>query len=235
MSAPKRPDFIRHVHDLPDNGGTTWPWVDPDEVLGLRTSLSRPLGLMRVGVHHDRLRPGERSSHPHAEGFEEECVYVLSGHPVARIDGTAHALEPGDFCAFAPGTGIQHSIENQTDTDVCLLVVGERLDSAEQAAAAWLALWNGPDAPDAGACSKLFTPDAHYANAAAGVDARGADVIREALADLAPRPPRERLEIVPSADRFALQWAPRGAAPRGVSFALLDGLRPRIRSLTDHG
>ena len=120
-----RPPFVKHVSELPDNGGTTWPWTGSDEILGVRTPLSRPLGLVRLGVHHDLLRPGERSSHPHAERWEEECVYVLEGRPVAWVDGTRHALVPDDIAGFAPGTGVEHTIENPTDSHVRLLVIGE--------------------------------------------------------------------------------------------------------------
>ena len=40
------------------------------------------------------LEPGHRSSLPHAEATEEECVYVLEGNPSAWIDGELHPLEP---------------------------------------------------------------------------------------------------------------------------------------------
>jgi uncharacterized cupin superfamily protein len=119
-----RPDFIKHVSELPDNGGTVWP--GSDEVLSIRTPLSRPLGLVRLGVHYEVLEPGHRTSLPHAEIGEEECVYVLEGHPHAWIDGDLHALQPGDVAVFAPGTGIEHSIVNRGEENVRLLVIGER-------------------------------------------------------------------------------------------------------------
>ena len=119
-----RPEFIRHVDDLP-SGEVVWP--GSDEVLSVRTPLSRPLGLTRLGVHHEVLEPGHRSSLPHAEATEEECVYVLEGKPEAWIDGQLHPLEPDDVVVFAPGTGIRHTITNPTDEPVRLLVIGERV------------------------------------------------------------------------------------------------------------
>jgi uncharacterized cupin superfamily protein len=119
-----RPDFIKHVSELPDNGGTVR--AGSDEVFSIRTPLSRPLGLVRLGVHHEVLKPGHRTSLPHAETVEEECVYVLEGRPHAWIDGTLYPLRPDDIVVFAPGTGIRHTIVNQTEQDVRLLVVGER-------------------------------------------------------------------------------------------------------------
>jgi uncharacterized cupin superfamily protein len=119
-----RPDFIKNVSELPDNGGTMWP--DSDEVFAIRTRLSRPLGFVRLGVHHEVLKPGHRTTRPHAEALEEECVYVLEGHPHAWIDGTLHELRPDDIAVFVPGTGIRHTIVNQSEKDVRLLIVGER-------------------------------------------------------------------------------------------------------------
>jgi uncharacterized cupin superfamily protein len=119
-----RPAFIRNVRDLP-SGDVIWP--GSDEVLSVRTPLSRPLGHTRLGVHHEVLAPGHRSSLPHAEATEEECVYVLEGRPAAWIDGELHPLEPDDIVVFAPATGIRHTITNPTDDPVRLLIVGERV------------------------------------------------------------------------------------------------------------
>jgi uncharacterized cupin superfamily protein len=121
----ERPAFIRHVSELPDNGGTVW--AGSDEVLSIRTPLSRPLGLQRIGVHHEVLEPGHRSSLPHSEPLEEECVYVLEGRPCAWIDGESHRLGPDDIVVFAPGTGIRHTIVNDGESPVRLLVIGERI------------------------------------------------------------------------------------------------------------
>ena len=134
-----RPDFIRHVSDLP-SGDVIWP--GSDEVLAVRTPLSRPLGLTRLGIHHEVLAPGHRSSLPHAEATEEECVYVLEGNPAAWIDGELHPLEPDDVVVFAPATGIRHTITNPTDAPVRLLIVGERVAVGRERVVrfiAWLA------------------------------------------------------------------------------------------------
>jgi uncharacterized cupin superfamily protein len=120
----QRPDFIKHVSELPDNGGSTWP--GRDEVFATRTPLSRPLGFIRLGVHHEVLPPGHRTSLPHAETTEEECVYVLEGEPGAWIDGERYALRPDDIVVFPPATGIRHFIFNDSQAPVRLLIVGER-------------------------------------------------------------------------------------------------------------
>jgi uncharacterized cupin superfamily protein len=139
MPVSTRPDFIKHVSELPDNGGTVW--AGSDEVLAIRTPLSRPLGLVRIGVHHEVLEPGHRSALPHAEPIEEECVYVLEGHPHAWIEGEEFPLSPNDIVVYEPGTGTRHCIINHTDQPVRLLIIGERLVvPAEQvvAFATWL-------------------------------------------------------------------------------------------------
>lgn len=119
-----RPSFVRHVTELPSSRET---YPGDDELMSTGTPLSRPLGLTRLGIHHERLPPGARTSWPHAESLEEEFAYVLSGTPDVWIDGELHRLREGDAIAFVPGTGIAHTFLNDTDEDAVLLVVGEKL------------------------------------------------------------------------------------------------------------
>lgn len=92
--------------------------------MSIGASIGCLLGLVRIGIHHERLPPGRRTSYPHAESAEEEFVYVLEGTPDVWIDGTLLRLAPGDAVAFPGGTGICHTVLN--NTEVRLLVVGER-------------------------------------------------------------------------------------------------------------
>ena len=62
----------------PDN--STYP--DSNELFSIGAPLAR-LGLRRIGIHHERLPPGRRTSYPHAESDEEEFIYVLEGYPEA--------------------------------------------------------------------------------------------------------------------------------------------------------
>lgn len=96
-----------------------------DELLGISASFCQHFGLMRLGIHHERLMPGRRVSWPHAEADEEEFVYVLEGTPDVWLDGHLHRLKPGDGVGFAAGTGIAHTVINNSDSDVRFLVVGE--------------------------------------------------------------------------------------------------------------
>jgi uncharacterized cupin superfamily protein len=79
----------------------------------------------RIGIHMDLLKPGRRTSYPHAERDEEEFVYVVSGDVDCWIDGHIHPMSAGDFVGFAAGTGITHTILNNSDADAVLLVGGE--------------------------------------------------------------------------------------------------------------
>ena len=96
-----------------------------DEKMRIRARLGGHFGLERLGINHDRLLPGRRSSYPHAESAEEEFVYVIEGTPDVWLDGELHRLRPGDAVGFPAGTGLCHTFINNSDAEVRLLVVGE--------------------------------------------------------------------------------------------------------------
>lgn len=123
MADPQRPDFIRHWSELENQAERHYS--GDDEPMGFGAPLAWRFGLTRLGIHHHRLPPGRRSSFPHAESHEEEFVYVIEGRPDVWLDGVLHPLRPGDSVGFPAGTGIAHSFINNSDEDVCLLVVGE--------------------------------------------------------------------------------------------------------------
>jgi uncharacterized cupin superfamily protein len=72
--------------------------------------LSNPLQMKALGVWHERLPPGKRTSWPHAQSKEEEFVFVLKGHPRVWMNGWIETLSPGDLVYFKPGVGIAHCI-----------------------------------------------------------------------------------------------------------------------------
>jgi uncharacterized cupin superfamily protein len=174
--APERHPCIRRASELP-SGDVVWP--GSTEVLSIRTPLSRPLGLVRLGVHHEVLPPGHRSSLPHAEATEEECVYVLEGNPHAWIDEKLYPLAPDDIVAFAPGTGIRHTIMNQTERDVRLLVIGERVAVSRNRVNRFLA-WLEETHPELGPATEQ-APDnlLHLANEFEGGQVRENRGLRE--------------------------------------------------------
>jgi uncharacterized cupin superfamily protein len=123
MSGTERPSFIRHWRALEGPDDAHYP--GDDELMSIGAPLGRLLGMTRIGINHERLPPGRRTSYPHAESTEEEFVFVLEGAPDVWIDGVLHRLAPGDAVAFPAGTGICHTFLNNTEAEVRLLVVGE--------------------------------------------------------------------------------------------------------------
>ncbi len=80
---PRRPAFIRHWQELEGQDNGHYP--GSEEWPGIGAPSGRALGLTRLGIHHERLLPGWRTSYPHAEQHEEEFAYpppqVFGPHP----------------------------------------------------------------------------------------------------------------------------------------------------------
>ena len=65
-----RPAFVAHWTELEGPDDSRYP--GDEELMSIGAPLGRKLGLTRVGIHHERLPPGRRTSYPHAESAEEE-------------------------------------------------------------------------------------------------------------------------------------------------------------------
>jgi uncharacterized cupin superfamily protein len=116
-------DAVVHYSAIEDDAKHYYPGSDESFAHG--AAFSQHFGLMRLGIHHERLPPGKRTSWPHAEADEEEFVYVIAGEPDLWLDGHVRRLKPGDGVGFPAGTGIAHVFLNNTTSDVRLLVAGE--------------------------------------------------------------------------------------------------------------
>jgi len=124
MSETKeRPSCIAHFSEIQDEDNAHYK--GSEELLSIGSRFAKKLGLKKIGVHHELLPPGRRTSWPHAESDEEEFIYVIEGNPQVWINGNIYDLEPGDGVAFPAGTGVGHTFINNTKSDVRLLVVGE--------------------------------------------------------------------------------------------------------------
>lgn len=115
-----RPPYIISASDVPEETGR---YPQSDEALSRGRAIGKTAGLMRIGLHLERIEPGHRLSYPHAEESEEEFVYVIEGAVDAWIDGHLHPMTAGDLAAFPAGTGICHTFINNSDAD-CLLLAG---------------------------------------------------------------------------------------------------------------
>jgi uncharacterized cupin superfamily protein len=118
-----RPDCITHYTDIQQADEAHYP--GSRELLAIGAPFGRHFGLTRLGIHHETLLPGRRTSWPHAESTEEEFVYIIAGTPDVWLDGALHRLQPGDGVGFKPGDGLAHTFINNTDVPVRLLVVGD--------------------------------------------------------------------------------------------------------------
>jgi uncharacterized cupin superfamily protein len=118
-----RPDCIKHYSEIQDADDAHYP--GSSELLSIGSPFGRVFGFTRLGIHHEVLPPGRRTSWPHAEKTEEEFVYVIEGTPDVWLDGVLHRLQPGDGVGFKPGTGLAHTFINNTGQPVRLLVVGD--------------------------------------------------------------------------------------------------------------
>jgi quinol monooxygenase YgiN/mannose-6-phosphate isomerase-like protein (cupin superfamily) len=65
---------------------------------------NRPLGTVRTGVSHQRLRPGVRQAFGHRHQHAEEVFVVLAGAGRVRIDDEIRDVRPLDAIRIAPGS-----------------------------------------------------------------------------------------------------------------------------------
>jgi uncharacterized cupin superfamily protein len=119
-----RPDCIKHWKEI--QGPDDRHYQGSQELLAIGSAFGRHFGFARLGIHHEVLRPGRRTSWPHCESTEDEFVYVIEGTPDVWLDGQLFRLAPGDGVGFPAGTGLSHSFINNTESEVRLLVVGDR-------------------------------------------------------------------------------------------------------------
>jgi uncharacterized cupin superfamily protein len=150
----KRHPCVISPSDVPEK--ERGPYPHSDERLGFSRPIGAAAGLLKIGLHVQRLLPGQRSSWPHAEEDEEEFVYVLEGTVDLWLDGEVHSMKAGDLAAFPSGTGISHCVLNNSDAEAVLLVGGERekkhsrikypLHPSRRADLTWSQWWD--DAPE---------------------------------------------------------------------------------------
>jgi uncharacterized cupin superfamily protein len=118
-----QPDYVANWQDIIETKPGTYP--NSNELQGLDALFGRRARFSRIGIHFEVLKPGRRTSWPHAERDEEEFVFVAKGRVDAWNDGWVTPLQEGDFIGWEAGTGITHVIMNNSNSDALLLVGGE--------------------------------------------------------------------------------------------------------------
>src|SRR5690349_17882359 len=111
--------MVLHIDDLPHHAARR---VSTDESLGNVADISEKTSLAHLRIHHEILPPGKRSSPPHRHTSREEIVYILEGAPTLVEGMTKTILRSGDIAIFRPSDEQGHSIVNEGDADVRLLV-----------------------------------------------------------------------------------------------------------------
>ena len=82
----KRPQLIGHHSSIRDWSALA-VYTGSDESFTTFAPLGENLGLERIAFNHEILKPGKRSSWPHAHSQDEELIYVLKGTPDIWING----------------------------------------------------------------------------------------------------------------------------------------------------
>ena len=89
-------------------------------------SLGDEVGLKNIGIHLISIAPGDKSTEFHSHKYEEEAIYVLSGHGMEVVGETNQKIGPGDFIGFPGGGAAHETINDGTEPLVCF-VIGQRL------------------------------------------------------------------------------------------------------------
>ncbi|MCA9681734.1 MAG: cupin domain-containing protein, partial [Myxococcales bacterium] len=90
--------------------------------------LSDAGALTQFGVHLLHLPPGAWSSQRHWHSHEDEFAYVLEGEVILVEDDGETTLVPGDAAAWPAGSQNGHHLQNRSDREAIILVVGSRND-----------------------------------------------------------------------------------------------------------
>jgi len=132
MAGPTYPVAVVAADAPPRTKPTNYPEPFASRMAGRRKQpLGDLFGLSNFGVNRTRLVPGAVTALRHAHSKQDEFVYVLEGHPTLHTDEGRTRLSPGMCAGFKAGTGNGHHFVNETDRDVVLLEVGDRIPGDE--------------------------------------------------------------------------------------------------------
>ena len=90
-------------------------------------SLGDALGMSQMGIHLVRVKRGDLTTEFHTHYFDEEFVYILSGHGLAEIGTRKVKVGPGDFMGFV-ACSLPHTMRNPYKEDLVYLLGGTRKD-----------------------------------------------------------------------------------------------------------
>lgn len=119
----------RKATDMPAGSGSGYPPPHDAQCQGREWhTLGDAFGLTQFGVKLLRLKPGVWSSQRHWHSHEDEFVYMLEGEATLVTDAGEEAFCAGDCVGFQAGAKDGHCIQNNSDNDAFMLVMGSRDD-----------------------------------------------------------------------------------------------------------
>ncbi len=116
---------IQIFNGLDNIPNSSYSYPGDDETFTNGVCLSEEFKLKRTVIWLERMPVGKRSSWPHAHAMEEEFVYVLEGNPTVWLNGQKTKNSPETGVDFKAGSGVAHTLINETDKEVFYLCVGE--------------------------------------------------------------------------------------------------------------
>ena len=116
-----RPPFLKNWREIER------PAAPPHatEDFGFASELSDAARINHLRVAHLRIPLGRRGYPPLAMDDLEIFAFVLEGTPDLWADGNLHRLAEGDGVALNAGTGMAHTLINNTEGDVRILTLSE--------------------------------------------------------------------------------------------------------------
>lgn len=117
---------------LPESNATSYPKpYRAENQSRWNRRLGNHAGLTNFGVNMTRIAPGGQSSARHWHTRQDEFVYVISGEVILETGAGKELLRAGSCAGFPAGVRNGHRFLNRSDTDVLLLVVGDRTPGDE--------------------------------------------------------------------------------------------------------
>ena len=129
-SKPRLPAF--DPSDVSESNFTSYP--EPHRAansMRYNRRLGNHAGLRNFGVNLTRIIPGGQSSYRHTHSRQDEFIFVLEGEVVLETNGGEQIRKPGMCAGFPAGDGDAHRFVNRTESDVKLLVIGDRTPEDE--------------------------------------------------------------------------------------------------------
>jgi uncharacterized cupin superfamily protein len=100
-----------------------WQWK--------RMPVGRRLGSEQIGASVYELAPGQKTFPYHFQMLEEEWLIVIRGEPTLRDPSGERRLEPGDCVVFKRGPEGAHSVRNDTDEPVRVMILSAESHAGE--------------------------------------------------------------------------------------------------------